>query len=68
MHKKLFIPGPVEVRQEVLEKMSTPMIGHRSKEASELQRHISDNLRSYFIHKVRYYFLHHQVVVLWKGQ
>ena len=45
MHKKLFIPGPVEVRQEVLEKMSTPMIGHRSKEASELQRHISDNLR-----------------------
>ena len=48
MHKKLFIPGPVEVRQEVLEKMSTPMIGHRSKEASELQRHISDNLRKLF--------------------
>ena len=48
MHKKLFIPGPVEVRQEVLEKMSTPMIGHRSKEASELQKRISDNLRKLF--------------------
>ena len=34
MHKKLFIPGPVEVREDVLAKMTTPMIGHRSKEAS----------------------------------
>ena len=51
MHKKLFIPGPVEVRPEVLEKMSTPMIGHRSKEASILQRRISDNLRKIFFTK-----------------
>ena len=48
MHRKLFIPGPVEVRQEVLDKMSTPLIGHRTKEASELQRSISDNLRKLF--------------------
>ena len=48
MHKKLFIPGPVEVREEVLEKMATPMIGHRSKDASQLQRRISDNLRKLF--------------------
>lgn len=45
MHKKLFIPGPVEVRQDVLDKMATPMIGHRTKEASALQRRISDKLR-----------------------
>lgn len=45
MHKKLFIPGPVEVKPDVLEKMATPMIGHRSKEASALQRGISDKLR-----------------------
>ena len=44
MHKKLFIPGPVEVRSEVLEKMATPMIGHRSKDASALQRRISENI------------------------
>ena len=42
MHKKLFIPGPVEVRPEVLEKMATPMIGHRTKDASALQRDISE--------------------------
>lgn len=51
MHKKLFIPGPVEVRPEVLEKMATPMIGHRSKDASALQRRISDNLRKLFFTK-----------------
>lgn len=45
MHKKLFIPGPVEVRSAVLEKMSQPMIGHRSKDATQLQRSISDKIR-----------------------
>ena len=48
MHKKLFIPGPVEVRPDVLEQMAKPMIGHRSKEASELQRRISNNLKKLF--------------------
>jgi Serine-pyruvate aminotransferase/archaeal aspartate aminotransferase len=48
MHKKLFIPGPVEVTNDVLEKMATPMIGHRSKEASELQRGISEKARKIF--------------------
>jgi aspartate aminotransferase-like enzyme len=42
MHKKLFIPGPIEVKHNVLEKMATPMIGHRSKDASKLQREISE--------------------------
>ena len=51
MHKKLFIPGPVEVKPDVLEKMATPMIGHRSKEASQLQRRISDKLRKVFYTK-----------------
>lgn len=48
MHKKLFIPGPVEVRADVLEQLAKPMIGHRGKEASEIQRRISDNLRKLF--------------------
>jgi aspartate aminotransferase-like enzyme len=48
VHKKLFIPGPVEVRPDVLAKMATPMIGHRSKDASELQRRISDKMRKLF--------------------
>lgn len=48
MHKKLFIPGPVEVRPEVLEQMARPMIGHRGKEVSELQKRISENLKKVF--------------------
>ena len=45
MHKKLFIPGPVDVLPEVLEKMGTTMIGHRSKEATQLQKNISEMLQ-----------------------
>ena len=45
MHKRLYIPGPVEVRPDVLEKMATPMIGHRTKEASALQQGISEKLQ-----------------------
>jgi len=48
MHKKLFIPGPVEVRPDVLQKMATPMIGHRSKDASKLQRDISEKMQKVF--------------------
>jgi aspartate aminotransferase-like enzyme len=43
---KLFIPGPTNVHPDVLAKMATPMIGHRTAEASALQRNISDKLRS----------------------
>lgn len=45
MHKRLFIPGPVEVKESVLLKMATPMIGHRTKDASSLQRRISEKLQ-----------------------
>jgi predicted phosphoserine aminotransferase len=42
---KLFIPGPTIVHPDVLAKMATPMIGHRTQEATELQKNISDKLR-----------------------
>ena len=45
MHKKLFIPGPVDVRQDVLDKLATPMIGHRTKDCSALQQRISEKLQ-----------------------
>ena len=48
MAKKLFIPGPIDVREDVLEKMATPMIGHRGKEASALQKGISEKLKKLF--------------------
>lgn len=48
MHKKLFIPGPVEVKEDVLAKMSRPMIGHRTNEASELQKNITKKMQKLF--------------------
>jgi len=45
MHKRLFIPGPVDVADDVLQKMATPMIGHRTKDATELQRSITEKMR-----------------------
>jgi aspartate aminotransferase-like enzyme len=47
-HKQLFIPGPVDVHPDVLAAMATPMIGHRSKDASALQRGISEKLQRVF--------------------
>lgn len=45
MYKRLFIPGPVDVPADVLAKMATPMIGHRTKEASALQRGIKEKMQ-----------------------
>ncbi|MBN2260385.1 MAG: alanine--glyoxylate aminotransferase family protein [Clostridiales bacterium] len=45
MHKRLFIPGPVDVAEDVLQKLATPQIGHRTKEATELQKSISEKLQ-----------------------
>ncbi len=42
---KLFIPGPTYVHPDVLAKMATPMMGHRTPEASDLQRNISNKLK-----------------------
>ncbi len=36
MYKKLFIPGPTHVDQEILQAMAVPMIGHRDKLYSDL--------------------------------
>jgi aspartate aminotransferase-like enzyme len=44
-HKKLFIPGPVEVSEEVLQVLSTPMIGHRTSEYSALQESVTKKLQ-----------------------
>ncbi len=45
MHRKLFIPGPVEVFPEVLGKMSTPLIGHRTPEYFDLHARVRAKLQ-----------------------
>ena len=42
---KLFIPGPTNVHPDVLASMGNPMIGHRTPEASALQKSISEKLQ-----------------------
>ena len=44
-HKKLFIPGPIEVHPDVLKAMSTPMIGHRSSDYSTLQKSVTEKVQ-----------------------
>jgi aspartate aminotransferase-like enzyme len=44
-HKKLFIPGPVEIAPEILDAMATPMIGHRMKEYAQLHGGVTTNLK-----------------------
>lgn len=51
MEKKLFIPGPINVKEDVLIQMTKQMIGHRSKDASTLQRSISEKLQKVFYTK-----------------
>ncbi len=45
MHKKLFIPGPTEVRDEVLQASAKPMVGHRSSDFAELYRRVIPKLQ-----------------------
>ncbi len=46
MHRiKLFIPGPTEVREEVLEALSHPVIGHRTQDFSDLVDRVITKLR-----------------------
>lgn len=53
MHKKLFIPGPVDVAPEALARMATPMIGHRTSDASVLQKSIHDRMQELLYTKER---------------
>src|SRR5262245_52608090 len=45
---RFFLPGPTEVRQEVLQAMLKPMIGHRGKQIEELMGRISPRLQKVF--------------------
>ena len=47
MYKKLFIPGPTHVDDEILEAMSIPMIGHRDKLYSDLHGDVVTKLKKF---------------------
>ena len=48
MHKKLFIPGPTEVREEILNELANPQIGHRTDEFRKLFESLKPGLKKLF--------------------
>jgi aspartate aminotransferase-like enzyme len=55
MVKKLFIPGPTHVRDEILQAQAVPMIGHRAKEYSNLQLEVTPKLQQLLYTQQRVY-------------
>lgn len=47
-HTQLFIPGPTEVAPDILAEMAKPLIGHRTKEISALQKGITEKAQKLF--------------------
>lgn len=47
-HKKLFLPGPTEVRKEVIEAMDEWMFGHRSDNMTDLYTTIVEDTKKFF--------------------
>lgn len=48
MANKLFIPGPTEVREEILSAMATPQIGHRTQDFKDLFGSLRPGLQKLF--------------------
>lgn len=55
MYKKLFIPGPTHVREEMLLAQAVPMLGHRAKEYQELQAAVTPKLQKLLYTQARVY-------------
>jgi len=55
MYKKLFIPGPTHVRQEILEAQTAPMIGHRGADYAALQLEVTPKLQQLLYTEQRVY-------------
>jgi aspartate aminotransferase-like enzyme len=55
MYKKLFIPGPTHVRDEILQAQAAPMIGHRAKEYADLQAEVTPKLQTLLYTQQRVY-------------
>ncbi len=66
-HVKLFIPGPVEVRKEILDAQTEWMIGHRGKPFEALYARIQGKLRQVFFTKSRVFVSASSGTGLWEA-
>lgn len=66
-HKRLFLPGPVEVRKEILEAQTEWMVGHRSVAFAELFERLQGKLKQAFFTDSRVYVLGASGTGFWEG-
>ncbi|MCB9455322.1 MAG: alanine--glyoxylate aminotransferase family protein [Anaerolineaceae bacterium] len=66
-HKRLVLPGPVEVRREILEAQTEWMIGHRSKAFADLFARLQDKLKQAFLTESRVLVSGSSGTGLWEG-
>lgn len=66
-HKYLVIPGPVEVRPEILDAQAQWMIGHRSTAFADLFARLQDKLRAAFLTQNRVFISGSSGTGLWEG-
>ncbi len=66
-HKRLVIPGPVEVRQEILEAQTQWMIGHRSTAFADLFARLQTKLKQAFMTQSRVFVSGSSGTGLWEG-
>ncbi len=66
-HIRLFLPGPVEVRREILEAQTAWMIGHRTPEFAELFARLQGKLKRAFFTDSRVYISGSSGSGLWEG-
>ncbi|MBK9124842.1 MAG: alanine--glyoxylate aminotransferase family protein [Chloroflexi bacterium] len=66
-HKRLVIPGPVEVREEILQAQTQWMIGHRSTAFADLYARMQTKLKHAFQTENRVILLGSSGTGLWEG-
>lgn len=66
-HIKLFIPGPVEVRKDILDAQAKWMIGHRGKPFETLYAGIQSKLKQVFYTQSRVFVSTSSGTGLWEG-
>jgi predicted phosphoserine aminotransferase len=66
-HIKLFIPGPVEVRKEILDAQAQWMIGHRGKPFEALFARVQSKLRQVFFTQSRVFISTSSGTGLWEA-
>jgi predicted phosphoserine aminotransferase len=66
-HKRLVIPGPVEVRPEILDAQGEWMIGHRSTAFADLFARLQDKLKQAFLTHYRVFISGSSGTGLWEG-